>query len=124
MESESALLAEVRVLRQKVEALEGLQDVVQLLQEEIRELKVPLSEEKRKEPLVATIRRGVAQEWKVVDNRKKTSKVPTGIPPPTETRNSFSVLEDQCSSHVDQKMDETTPSKGLRDESGYPKLLL
>lgn len=108
----STLLIQVRKLLQRVEALSGLQTVVGEQAAEIRELRALLARRPESEPVSMTLRRGPGEEWGVFQGKRKGKSVsPSHIV--TETRNSFSVLEDLCADAENtRKTDETTLSSG------------
>ena len=100
---ESTVSAEVRTLRQVVQ---DLQTLVYQQKEEIRELKSRI-QEKPCEP-----QKDNDEGWKVARG-KSGRRIKSSTPLIPITRNSFSVLRDQCLD--DKKMDETTQSKGKQD---------
>ena len=62
------------------------------------------------EPVSLTLRKEPEERWRVFAGRRK-GKAVSPVPSVTETRNSFSVLGDQCS-RDSEKTDETTLSSG------------
>ena len=83
--AEGSLLAEVRCLRVQVEEQ----------REEIRILKSRLGETEKSVSLTLRREEEGQGEWRVVRTRR-AGKTPACSPPVPETRNSFSVLRDEC----------------------------
>ena len=112
-ETTASLVRQLRALQLQVESLKGLQTVVEEQKAVIRELRALLEAPKAKEDLGPLIVRHEAEDgWKQVAGRKKKKgKATFPVTPVTQTRNSFSGLEDQCSGNIG-KTEETTLSKG------------
>ena len=106
MAETTVLLQQVRVLQQQVESLQGLQTVVEEQRAVITELRALLDVRKAQVgPVSLTLRKEPEEGWRVIAGRRK-GKAESSVPSVTETRNSFSVLEDQCS-RDSEKTDET-----------------
>ena len=115
--ADASLLSLVHSLQRKVEALQGLQSVVEQQREEIRVLKSRLGG--NQDPVSLTLRRDSGEEraWAMVTRSRKAPRTAPALPPAPETRNSFSVLRDECSGTEDtRKTEETTPSTGSKPQ--------
>ena len=112
MSSTASLVSQLRALQLQVESLQGLQTVVAEQKAEITELRALLDAHKaREDPVSVTLPRRDDNEWTIVTRSKRKGKTASPEPVVTETRNSFSGLEDQCSGDS-KKTDETTLSSG------------
>lgn len=112
MAESAAMAQQIRALQLQVENLLGLQTVVEEQRAEIRELRALLDARKAREDPVSplTLRREAVEQWHVVRPGKKGKAAPP-VTTVTETRNSFSGLEDQCTGDS-VKTAETTLSSG------------
>ena len=112
MAESAALVRQLRALRLQVENLQVLHTVVEEQKAEIRELRALLDARKAQEDPVSplVLRREAVEQWQVVTGRRRIKAASPEITV-TETRNSFSGLEDQCAGES-EKTDETTLSSG------------
>ena len=103
-ESLSQVLEEIRSLREEVTGIQSLREEVSSLREENKRL-LELLEAKSVQPV--TIRRDPESEWRVVRRGGAKGRV---LPSPvmTETRNTFSVLNDECDIRDKEQADDTT----------------
>ena len=113
-DTQTALRDQLAVLQCQVEALLGLRTVVEEQREEIKALRALLDSKESSGSSRAVTQYRPADEWREVAGRRKGKSAPPASSV-LETRNSFSVLRDQCSGDgtgMEIKTDETTLSKG------------
>ena len=117
--ADGSLLMQVRYLQEQVAALSGLREVVEEQREVIRVLRSQLEAQG---PVSLTLRRDTESQgaWQVVRGNGKKALRKAPVTPPPETRNSFSVLRDECEGAASEgeKTDETTPSSGKPEVEG------